>query len=315
MAFEDDLGIAPSQSIAHDYAGSASELVTRTISLWYRNLIQYIIIVGIIGATLVGGSFLLLSVMFDLFGTLSTDPISYMISLFLDPISDFTLVTVSMGFAIFAFVLNAIIAGAAIKFTLDEYGEKRGDIGTSFSHSIGRVLNVIVVQLILSAFIAIVLTPFTILAFRALEMIDLSDPLNPIIPPQSIELLMSALGILIIGGIFLIYLQVRFTPTLAIVIDSDLSAFDSLKRSWELTSGNFFHVFGGLILLILATFVLGLIVSVVLAFTFLPESYTALIQSLISALLFGSLNYIFATVLYRDLDSRKGISDFPEYVL
>lgn len=315
MAFEDDLGHDPSQPIAHDYVLSATGLLSRTISLWSRKLVQYIIIVGIIGAAFVAVSFVLLFVLFDTIGTLGADPISYLVSLFFGSMPDFTLIAVSFGFAIIAFVLNAIITGAAIKFTLDEYGENRGDVGTSFSHSFGRILNIIFVQLILSFFVAIVLTPATILATRALDMIDISDPFNPIIPPGSLELMMSAMVLMLVGGIFLIYIQVRFAPALAVVIDTDLSAFDSLKRSWELTSGNFFHVFGGYFLLILAVLVLGLIVNAGLTFTFLPVSSLLVIESVVTALLFGSLTYIFTAVLYRDLVSRKGTSDFPEYVL
>ena len=315
MAFEDELGHDPSQPMAQNYTLSATGLVSRTISLWTRKLVQYIIIVGVLGAAFVAISFVLLFVLFDAIGVLGTDPLSYMLSLFFVSLPDFTLIAVSLGFAIIAFVLNAIISGAAIKFTLDEYSENRGDVGTSFSHSFGRILNIIIVQLILSFFVAIVLTPATILTTRAMDLIDISDPFNPIFPPGSIELLMSAMGLFIVGGIFLIYIQVRFAPTLAIVIDTNLSAIDSLKRSWELTSGNLFHVFGGLILLNLAVVILGLIVSVGLAFTFLPVSYLLVIGSVVTALLFGSLNYIFTAVLYRDLTSRRGSNTLDELML
>lgn len=315
LAFEDDLGYDQSQPIGHNYALSASELVTRTFTVWVRNLLQYIIIVGILSATFIGVSFVLLLVLFDILGTLGTDPLSFLISLILDPLSNPPLIALSLGFAIVTFVINAIVIGAAIKFTLDEYGENRGAIGTSFSHSFGRTPIIIIVQLILTSFAAILFTPATILIFRAMDMIDISDPFNPIIQPGSLELLMSAFGLLVVGGVVLIYINIRFAPTLAIVIDTDLSAIDSLKRSWELTSGNFFHVFGGLILLILATSVLGIVVSAVLTFTFLPEPYRLILESLISSIFFSALTYIFAVVLYRDLESRKGISDFPDYVL
>ena len=315
MAFEDDLGHDPSQPLAQDYTLNATGLVSKTISLWARKIVYYIIIVGVIGAVCVAVSFVLLLTLFGTIGTLGADPISILINFFLDPLSNPTLLAVSVGFAIVAFVLNAIIYGAAIKFTLDEYGGPGGEVGTSFSHSFGRVLNVVIVQLILGLIIAIILSPAMSLVTRAMDMIDISDPFNPIIEPGAFELLMSAMGFLLVGGIILIYLQVRLVPTLAVVIDTDLSAIDSLKRSWELTSGNFLHVFGGYILLTLAVVVLGVIVSAGLAFTFLPYSYLLVIDSVISALLFSSLTYIFATVLYRDLQSRKGTSEFPEYVL
>jgi hypothetical protein len=315
MAFEDGFGHDPSQPIDHDYVLSATGLVSRTISLWSRKLGQYIIIVGIIGAACVGISFVLLLTLFGAVGTLGADPISYLVSLFLIPESNYSLLVLSIGFAIVAFILNAIIYGAAIKFTLDEYGGNGGDVGSSFSHSSMKLLNIIIVQILLGSLVAIILTPATVLTTRAMDMIDISDPLNPIILPGAFELLMSAMAFFLIGGIFLIYINVRFVPTLAIVIDTDLSAIDSLKRSWGLTSGNFFHVLGGYILLMLAVIVLGLIVSTALAFTLLPISYLLVIESLVTVLLFSALNYIFTVVLYRDLSSRTGSSTLDELMI
>ncbi len=315
MAFEDELGHDASQPMGQDFVLSATGIVSRTISLWSRKLLQYIIIVGIIGAACVAVSFVILLVMFGFVGTLGADPFGSLINFFFDPLSNIPLLAVSVGFAIVAFVLNAIINGAAIKFTLDEYGGTGGDIGASFSHSFGRVLNIIIVQLILSFLVSIILTPATILTTQAMDMIDITDPFNPIIEPGAFELMMSAMGLFFLGGTFLIYVQVRFAPTLAILIDTDLSAIDSLKKSWGLTSGNFIHVFGSYILLSLAVIVLGIIVSAAMAFTFLPLSYLLVIESLITALLFGALSYIFTVVLYRDLSSRTDTSTLQDLMI
>ncbi|TFG99358.1 hypothetical protein E4H12_02965 [Candidatus Thorarchaeota archaeon] len=315
MAFEDGLGTDPSHQRDNQYYSlSAYDIMARTISLWSRKIIQYITIVGIIGAVCVAFSFILLNSLFGLIGIIEADPLSYLVTLLLDSVPDFMLIVVTVGFAFFAFVLTAITSGAAIKFTLDEYGGDGGNVGTSFSHSFGRVLNIIILQIILSFFVAITLTPATILTTQALDMIDISDFMNPIFPPGSIELLMEGMGLFIVGGIFLIYINVRFAPALAIVIDTDLSAIDSLKRSWELTSGSFFHVFGSYILLNVAVLILGAVVTIVLSFTFLPDAYLFLLQPLVSALLFSALSYIFTAVLYRDLSSRSGTSNLPSFL-
>ncbi|MGY5872003.1 MAG: hypothetical protein RTV72_07170 [Candidatus Thorarchaeota archaeon] len=305
MAFEDELGNDQSQPGDQDYTLSAFELFSKTISLWARKIIQYITIVGIIGAACVAVSFIILFILFDIVGVLGANPISYFISLFFELPTDFNLIVVSVVSAIFVFVLNAIIFGAAIKFTLDEYGGNGGDIGASFSHSFGRVPNFIIVQLILSFFVAIVLIPATTLSTQAMDMIDITDPFNPIFPPGSIELLMSGMVLFIVGGIFLIYINVRFAPALAVVIDTDLSVIDSLKKSWELTSDNFFHVFGSIILLNVAVLILGVFVSVIVEFTYLSLDYRYVIEAVITALLFSSLSFIFTAVLYRDLSSRS----------
>ncbi len=315
MAFEDEFGRDTSQPIAQDYAVNATGLVSRTLSLWIRKLGQYIVIVGIVGAVGVAVSFALLFVFFGIVGVIVTDPIGYLLGILFEPTVNLTLVGLSVGFAIIAFVLNAIIGGAALKFSLDEYGGPGGDVSTSFSHSISRTSRIIVVQLILSSMVAVVLTPGTILITRAMNMIDISDPFNPIFQPGAMELLMSAFMLLLVGGIFLLYLQVRFVPTLAIVIDTDLSAIDSLRRSWDLTRGNFLHVLGGLILIGIVMIALDIAVSYSVSLTSLPESDRMVIESITTALLFGAVNYIFSVVLYKDLHSRVGSSSLDELML
>lgn len=317
MAFEKGLGHDPSQppEIAQDFTVSATGLVSRTISLWTRKLVQYIIIVGIVGAGLTLISFVMLFELFGTIGVLGTDPISYVFSIFtLTTIPDLTLIGVAIMFAIIAFGINAIVAGTAIKFALDDYGERRGDIGRSFSHSFKRTLNIILVQLLLSFLVSVVTTPGLILTSMAMEGIDISDPFNPIFPPGSLELMMQAFGLIIVGGIFLIYISARFAPTLAIVIDTDLSAIDSLKKSWELTSGNVLHVLAAQFLIIIVILVLDLIVNLGLTSVLYLSPYVIVVEVIISTLLFSSLNFIFYAVLYRDLISRTGISDLPDFV-
>ena len=311
MAFEDGLGTDPSQQRGENFAGSAYDLTSRTVNLWFSKLVHYIIIVGIIGAACVVVSYVLLLSLFGTVGTIGADPLSYIVNLFFTSIADFNLIAVTLIFAVFAFVLNAIIQGAAIKFTLDEYGGPGGDIGTSFSHSFGRIVNFLIVQLILSFLVAIVLAPATSLAFQAIELMDLeniTDPYNFTFPPGSIEMLMAAMGFFLIGGLFLIYFNVRFAPTLAIVIDTDLSAIDSLKKAWELTSGNFLHVFGSIILVNVVVVIIGMGLGFVMAFIPLTTDLLSVIQAVIIALLFTPLSFIFTAVLYRDLSSRAGLS-------
>ncbi len=305
MAFE-ELGSDPSEQGDQNYTLGATGLVSKTISLWARNIVRYIAIAGIIGAASVAVSYVILVLMFSTVGTLGADPLSYLINLFFfspDP----TLLAVSLGFAIFAFVLNAIIYGAAIKFTLDVYGGSGGNVGASFSHSISRVLNFIIVQLVLS-FVAVILvipaSAYVIQAMEAIGPIDSIDPLNPVFPAGAMEMLMMAMGLFAVGGIFIIYFNTRFAPTLAIVIDTDLSAIESFKRSWELTSGNFIHVFGSYLLMNIAIIIFSGLVSGVASFTGLPIYDQLVLGSVVTALLFSSLSFIFTSVLYRDLSSR-----------
>jgi membrane-anchored glycerophosphoryl diester phosphodiesterase (GDPDase) len=317
LAF-DELGQSPSQKDAQKYTLSATEVVTRTLGLWKRHLIQYIVIVGIIGAGIVAVSFVVLFALFGTIGVLGTDPVTYLVSFLAFPsLPDPTLIGVTMLFASVAFIVNAILGGAATKFALDDYSANNGDIRTSLSHSFSKALNFIAVQLVTSFLTAILLYPGLNILMNAVLSIDLTDPYNPVFPPDAMEMALTGAVLLLAGGLILIYILPRLAPATAIVIDSNLSAIGSLKKSWALTSGNVMHVIG-------CWFIFGIIVDIfvvlVNVFTYLLryvnlESYALVIESIIGALLFWALNYIFSVVLYRDLSSRVKESSLDELLL
>ncbi|MFW9960324.1 MAG: glycerophosphoryl diester phosphodiesterase membrane domain-containing protein [Candidatus Thorarchaeota archaeon] len=301
MAF-DELGKDSSQQFEQEYTFGATGVVSRTISVWIRQIGQYIIIFGIMTAAMNLISFLILIAIFERIGVLGTDLLSYFVNILtMTSLPDITLIAVSSLFAIVAFVINAILGGAAIKYALDDYNARRGDIRTSFSHSFGKTFKFIAVQLLISLFNAILLLPGTYFFLNAMQLIDISDPFNPIFPPGSLEMMMAGAGLMFVGGIILIYVSARFAVALAAVIDTDLSAFGSLKKSWNLTSGNVWHVIGSWILFGIVVVVLGVIVS---SIGYYLKPYDVVIPTIVTSLLFGALNFIFTVVLYRDLSSR-----------
>ncbi|MFW9926804.1 MAG: hypothetical protein ACFFDM_08565 [Candidatus Thorarchaeota archaeon] len=318
MAFEDGLGIDASQPRDEDYTLSATGLVSQTLNLWTRKIVHYILIVGIVSVATTLISFVLLFTIFGRIGVILEDPFTYLFGVFsLSTLPDLTLLAITVGFGIIAFVINAILSGAGIKFALDDYTGQNAEIGASFSHSFRKITRIITVQLIMTFIVSVVTGPSLAMLGSAMEGIDITDPFNPIISPEAIQLLLMASMLLFVGGIFIVYITIRLAPALAIVVDTDLSAIDSLKKAWELTSGNFFHVFGGQILIVLAVGILGILVTFGLT-TFMYENpYALVVESTITALLFSAPNLIFIAVLYRDLRSRHGMSesDLPEYVL
>jgi hypothetical protein len=318
LAFEDGLGVDPSQPYVDTYTLGATGLVTQTLELWFRKIGQYILIVGFASVTTTLISVILLFTIFGRIGVISSDPINYLFGVFTLPtMPDTTLIAVTVGFGIIAFVVNAILSGAAIKFALDDYGGQNAEVGVSFSHSFGKTAKIVTVQVIMTLVVSAVTGPSLAMMGTALEGIDISDPFNPIITPEAIQLMLMASMILFVGGIFVLYIIIRLAPALAIVMDTELSAIDSLKRAWDLTSGNFFHVLGGQILIGLAIGLLGMIVSFGLTAAMYMNPYALVVEVVISAFLFSAPSLIFIAVLYRDLSSRKGIygSDLPEYVL
>jgi len=324
LAFEDGLGVDPSQPREEEYVLSATGIVSKTLSVWIRRFGQYVILVGLVSVFIVFASVIILFAIFGSIGMLPTDPINYIFGLFVLPSTpDLTYFSIAIVFGVIAFIVNAILSGAAIKYSLDDYSGQNAEIGTSFSHAFGKIARIVTIQLIIAIIVSVVTGPSLVLMTRALEGIDLTDPMNPIIEPWAFEYMMMGSVLMLVGGIFILFFLVRFAPALAVVMDTELSAIDSLKRAWELTSGNFLHVLGAQILIGIVVGLLGMVVSVGTTMVMdpnplLPQNpYSIIVQITLTSLLFSAPSLIYISVLYRDLLARGGPveSDLPEYVL
>lgn len=318
MAFDDGIGIDSSQPVPEDYVLSATGLVSKTLGLWAHRFVKYIVLVGVLTVFTTLMSFAILLTMFQTIGVLSSDPILYFFSTFaLEAPSDWTLFTVTITFGIIAFIIGAIVSGAGIKFALDDYSGHLTDIRECFSRSISRIAQIVIVQLVSTFIVAAAVGPSLAMMTRAMEGIDISDPLNPIIDPEAIQYMLMGSLFLIVGSIFMLYITVRLAPALAVVLDTDLSALDSLKRAWALTGGNFWHVLGGQLLIGIIVAFIGGAVSGFTYLVLVNNPYGSVLDVVVTSLLFSAPAMVFIAVLYRDLASRKGESgsDLPEYIL
>jgi hypothetical protein len=317
LAF-DELGTGVSKSTAQNYTVNAAGLVSRTFGVWKRQFVQYVIIFGIPGAVAIATSFLMLLFIFGSIVIVGTDPVSYFFGLFASAsLPSPTLIAVSLLLAVILFIFYAIIGGAAIKYALDDYASRTGDVRSSYSHAYRKSFNFVIAQLAVSVLTSVPLYPGLILLTNAISGIDISDPFNPIISPGAMESMMFGSILLLVGVPIALYLIARFSPTVAIVIDTDLSAINSLKRSWELTGGHVLHVIAGRILLGICVILLGIILSAIpwlLSLSSLGQ-YGLVTENIVSTLLFGVLNYIFPVILYRDLSSRVKESSLESLLL
>jgi len=310
MSIDDGLGIEPSAPPEQDFTVSALDLVTRTLKVWVRKLPSYILIVGLLGVVF---SLLGLAVFYALYGVIAFDLVAYVgtdiINTLLgfaiaDPAVAIEIIIIATVLTVVGMAVNAVITGGGIKFALDDYGSHQADVGTSLSFAFSRLSPMIVAQFLLALIVTGALAPGMFLLLPVLATID---PLNPSM--EAISAMMTGLGILGIGLIVALFFAIRLAPTIAVVVAEDLGAVDSMKRAWQLTTGNFWHIFGGQILLGIATIVFTIVIEVLLSP--LEPAYGQVVYlyftALMGMLLFSAINYIFAAVLYRDLESRSGV--------
>jgi hypothetical protein len=314
MENDEGLGLEPAAPPEQDFTVSALDLVTRTFKVWVRKLPSYILIVGLLG---VAFSLLQFAVFYALYGTLtfdlllyvSTDIINTLLGLATaEPFVAIEIVIIAIVLTVVGMIVNAVIAGGGIKFALDDYGSRQADVRTSLSFAFSRLSTMIVAQFLLTLIVAGALAPGMYLFLGAFASID---PLNPSM--EALSAMMMALPFIFIGLVVSLYFSIRLAPTNAVVIAEDLGAIDSLKRAWELTTGNFLHIFGGQILLGIAVGVIALVPGWLLVpLVFYDLALVLYVSVLISSLLFSAINYVFAAVLYRDLESRSRV-DSAEY--
>lgn len=293
---------------AANFEVGAGELVSRTISVYIRRIGAYLIMVGLPSLVL---GILGLAIFVAIFGeagytlypgVAGADPLSLLMSYFgfLGPAGT------AIGFILIIGIINtivlAIINGAGVKYALDNYGNpEAGEIGESFSYAMGRALTLIVAQLIVSFVILAIVLPIIVIMFSSAIVFD------PLDPYAFLSVLSLLLPIFAVCFILIFYIAIRFTATTGVVIAEDLSAIDSIKRSWELTGGNFWHVLGASILLGIVTILIGGFFSVLfVGFFFVSPAAALAIPSLISVVFIAPISNVFQAVLYKDLASRVG---------
>ena len=315
MENDEGLGLEPSAPAEHDFTVSALDLVMRTLKVWVRKLPSYILIVGLLGAVF---SLLGLAVFYALYGVTAFELVNYVSTDIINALLGFTLadsplaieiILIAIVLTVVGMAANAVIAGAGIKFALDDYGSHQADVGTSLSFAFSRLSTMIVAQFLLALIIMGPLAPGMFLILGSFASID---PLNPSM--EALSAMMTGLGILVLGAIVALFFAIRLAPTIAVVVAEDLSVVDSLKRAWQLTTCNFWHIFGGQILLGIAMLIFTMVVEVLLSP--LETAYGSVVYlyftTFVTMLFFGAISYVFAAVLYKDLESRSRV-DSQEY--
>jgi len=305
MVFDDEgpsFEAAP-QGSPH-YRVSWTELVTRSFTLWTRKLLSYLMIASIPILINIVIQVVVLWLVFDalaltLIGSFGTDPFTLLLNLFTYT-ANLAYLLVSIPLMIVGIVVSAIVSGAVIKLALDNYGAPdMGDARESLSFAMSRIVTIIVVQLVVGLVLVVCMLPGMLLLIFSLITFDVLMALYGLI-------------LMLLGLPIGFYLSVRLAPSSAVVIAEDHSAIDTIKRAYALSSGQFWHIFAGTLLLGIAIGIIGAIITIAIVPILLLGSaaiLTALILTsvliLISSIVTLPIGYIFYAVLYRDLVERE----------
>ena len=204
--------------------------------------------------------------------------------------ADTSLIIFNLLALLLATIIWSIIEAPTTEFALEMYEQDIPTVQSSIDESRGRSVELTKARLI------IILVEFVII-IPILSLLMLSINLGDVNLGLTAEM-MSYMLVFIIG-----YIHIRFLPIAPIILRENLSARDALQRCFNLSSGQFMHMFGGFFVLFFFEFML---------FFFLVNVFSVFGYGLIallfpfyfSYLLFGSLRPLFSAVLYKDLLSR-----------
>jgi len=298
----------PTQPYQQNFTVSWTGLVSRSFTLWGRKLGQYIMIAGlpvIIYTILEFAVFYLLfgDYAYLYIGTISPNPLNLIMNFYLMTVTDVVFLTATIALTIIMIIVYTLVAGATYKFGLDNYGAPdKGDVGGSYSFAFGRIVPLILVQLLVNVIGMVFILPGVVLMSIGMMTMDLYS------------LAMGSIGFLV-GALIALYVGVRLSIAGILVIAEDHSVVDTVKKAFAMTSGQFWHIFAGQILLGIAVVLITMIITLftipialVFGMTIFATLLATVIVLIITQLLFSPLSYIFSVVLYRDLASRTTVA-------
>ncbi len=305
MAIENEP--APTDDVSV-FAISAFDITVRTMTVWLRRLLEFLVVVGItLGLVQIVGYV----TFWIAYGSLNVNAptangegFSIIIGIISNILSGSTITyLVPILFSIVALIISPIVTGAGIKLAFDDYGNPgNGSVGESFGTGIERSVKLIAINLVVGLIVGAFFAPIVIVML--LMMGVLMGSTDPYVIINELTKLTGPFLASMIIAVFGIYIWIRFMPAMAVGTVEDLGVIDSVKRAYKLTSGNFWHVLGSMILIGLAVAIIQAVISLMLVgFTDLVTA--AVISDLISVIILSPINIVFQAVLYKDLYARS----------
>lgn len=305
MALEPDTGPHPEEPV-QNLQLSWIGIAAKTVDLWVKKLLKYAAMFLVPAALVV---LIDLATLYVLLGTdaisrlaeISSDPVTVIVDMLLSAEAIPLPFAISIGLGLIGLVVYTVAGGAAIKFTLDGYvGTQTANAKSSFSFAFSRLSVLIGVRLALSLITTLVGLPLLIWASWILLTFD---PANP--SSLDFNMLVLFLLMLLVLVPIMVYISVRFAPLLAVPIAEEHGIIESLKRTWTLSGGHFWHIFGAQFLLSIIGGIIGFVLDFVgAALLFAGEWVATPVMAVLSVIIIGPLDYVFLAVLVKDLQSR-----------
>lgn len=287
------------------FKAGSFELVSRTFTVWFRRIFDYVLVAGALIAALYASMGVVLittvgeTAAGDVLDVVTADPSSVVMSLIVLASQGNSLLIHAVVMAVVSIIVGAIAVGAAIRLSLWDYGSPgQGTVQESLEWSASNVGRIVGATLAVGLVTGALVAPMTMWA----NLITSMDAYEVMIFLQANGNLVIMSFVLVIAAV---YIAVRLTPIVAVIAAEDLGIVDALKRSYELTSRQFWHVLISRVLLMLGVGIVAYLMSLLVMAAIPGVPYGNVLAQTIVSLVLAPINYVFIGVLYKDLRARE----------
>lgn len=289
------IDIAPPPEQDSRYRVSWTELLTRTIDTWSRKPLAFIAMMVPVAVTYIAcAAIALLLNLSSEVQSISRSPYEVFMYLLSSVLTYPAAIPIAL-MNILSMSVFVISLAAVTHYSLRTYENQVDSTSVNESFGIGvstfsRVLCIVIVTDIIAS---AVMLPGPILTIYYLILVFDGGY-------EYVHMILIGLVLTLVGLAFSVYITIRLRPAIPVAVEERRTVLDSLRQSWTLTRGQFWHSFGGYLLLVILVSVVTLLFSSIFYL-----SWGLVLVTVATTLLVSPLEIIFWPVLYRDLVARQ----------
>jgi hypothetical protein len=206
--------------------------------------------------------------------------------------------------AISGVIINSIVTGGMAYYSVRRFRGEAITLEAALRKGLEKFLSIFGANFLLSILVfAVILVPLLLL-------LPLAFAGGTIDPTSAIATICGALVLLVVGGVIALYLSVAMSLYAPAIMLEDTNAVGGLARSWRLTKGHWWSLFGAIVV---AGFLGGIITSAIaIPASFFRNPIVSVVASAVAAGIVGAWSIIVSAVAY-DLIVRQPKFVAPAY--
>ena len=282
---------------------NASNILSGTFDVWAKNLLNFFVV--FFGLALVNGliagllALAILGTFVSGSGILPASPASFTSS----SLGRFLLLAAATIVA--TAILNSVVTGGMTEYAVRRYRGESVLVERSIRRGLDRFMSILGANFLLTLLtFGLIILPLLLIISGAFLVGGSTDP------GSAIALLCGGLVALAVGGLVALYLSIGLSLYAPAIMMEDKGAVDGLMRSWKITKGHRWSLFGALF--VVGILVLIITLAITLPAALIPGPVPTFVAAAIASGLVGSLSVILAGVAY-DLIVRQWTFGAPPW--